>query len=115
MYSGRQKGEKRKPEAGGGGEGGREGEGLARKTACTQHKDVSSGPGKACCQLSFTINRYSACHPGSVTWEIWPEFNGAFPPAGAGRFGAGREGVIFLRSVMCHFSTADSTLMVGGV
>ena len=29
--------------------------------------------------------------------------------------GAGREGAVLLRSVMCHVSTADSTLMVGGV
>ena len=41
--------------------------------------------------------------------------NGAFPPRGAGRFGAGREGAVLLRSVTCRVSTADSTLMVGGV
>ena len=40
---------------------------------------------------------------------------GAFPSAGAGRFGAGREGAVLLRSVTCRVSTADSTLMVGGV
>ena len=42
-------------------------------------------------------------------------FMGAFPPRGAGRFGAGREGAVLLRSVTCRVSTADSTLMVGGV
>ena len=41
--------------------------------------------------------------------------NGAFPPWGAGRFGAGREGAVLLRSVTCRVSTTDSTLMVGGV
>ena len=40
--------------------------------------------------------------------------NAPFPPAGAGRFGAGREGAVLLRSVMCRVSTADSTLMGGG-
>ena len=38
---------------------------------------------------------------------------GTFPPVG--RFGAGREGTVLLRSVTCRISTADSTLMVGGV
>ena len=33
---------------------------------------------------------------------------GAFPPAGAGRFGAGREGAVLFRSVTCRVSTADS-------
>ena len=41
--------------------------------------------------------------------------NAAFPPAGVGRFSAGREGVVLLRSVTCRVTTADSTLMVGGV
>ena len=41
--------------------------------------------------------------------------NGAFPPRGAGRFGGGREGAVLLRSVTRRVSTADSTLMVGGV
>ena len=40
---------------------------------------------------------------------------GRFPPRGAGRFGEGREGVVLLRSVTCRVSTANSTLMVGGV
>ena len=38
-----------------------------------------------------------------------------FPPTGAGQFGAGSQGAVLLRSVMAHVSTADSTLMVGGV
>ena len=38
-----------------------------------------------------------------------------FPPAGAGRFGVGSEGAVLLRSVTCRVSTADSTLMGGGV
>ena len=41
-------------------------------------------------------------------------YNGAFPLRGAGRFGAGREGAVLLRSVTCRVSTTDSTLK-GGV
>ena len=42
--------------------------------------------------------------------------NGAFPPAGAGRFGAAwwsSDGAVRRSSVTAHVSTADSTLMVG--
>ena len=36
-----------------------------------------------------------------------------FPSAGAGRFGAGSEGAVLLRSVAARVSTANSTLKVG--
>ena len=41
-------------------------------------------------------------------------FCAPFPPVGAGRFGAGREGAVLFRSGTCRVSTADSTLMGGG-
>ena len=39
--------------------------------------------------------------------------NAPFTPDGVGRFSAGSEGVVLLRSVTTRISTADSTLMVG--
>ena len=35
--------------------------------------------------------------------------NGAFPLEGAGRFGAGSEGAVLLKSVTCRVSTTDNT------
>ena len=43
------------------------------------------------CMCVSTICIYTDAH--------WHDTNGAFPPRGAGRFGAGREGVVLLRSV----------------
>ena len=44
---------------------------------------------------------------------VLDDSNAPIPPAGTGRFGAGREGAVLLRSVTVCVSTADSTLIVG--
>ena len=53
----------------------------------------------------------------SYSWRCKVHRICAFPPEGAGRFGASwwsSEGADRRSSVMAHVSTADSTLMVGG-
>ena len=52
---------------------------------------------------------------GQVTRGFRPGLRCGSVRVGPMRVGAGREGAVFLRSVTCHVSTADSTLMVGGV
>ena len=56
---------------------------------------------------AFAINRYAPTPHFEKNYNI---LYGAFPPRGAGR-----EGAVLLGSVTCRVSTADGTLMVGGV
>ena len=53
------------------------------------------------------------CRLFSMFNLLFSKTNAPFPPAGAGRFGAGSEGAVLFRSVTCRVSTANSALMGG--
>ena len=69
--------------------------------------NATNHPGWLMVRLSYVWYR-------SILYQV-RVYYGALPPQGAGRFGGGSEGAVLLRSATCHVSTADSTLMVGGV